>query len=80
MSASAAPDTHLCPGCEDVLVEAGRLSCPPCWFRLPKDIRDRINDAWKATRRHAPGAYRAHREAVLLALRWYHINPRKDAR
>lgn len=70
--------SHTCPGCQAVQVGAGKLSCPPCWFRLPRNIRTLVNDAWRARQRSNPGGHRAHREAVLLAVTWYGNHPRKD--
>lgn len=41
-------DDHLCPspGC-GLMVLRRQLACLKHWFQLPKDLRDRINIAYK---------------------------------
>lgn len=34
------------PGCKRSR-QYGQFSCKPCWLGLPKEIRDRIWDAWR---------------------------------
>jgi hypothetical protein len=71
-----APD-HDCPGCGAPGVPYGRLSCTPCWFRLPVPIRGRITRAWRSLTRwpHDSDLLAAHRKAVADAGEWYRDNP-----
>jgi hypothetical protein len=63
----AKPDTtHECPHPTCTRrVSRDRLACPPHWFQLPKDIRDRV---W-ATYRSGDG--HGHREAIADALDYF---------
>lgn len=60
--------THPCPGCGDVPVPRHRLSCHPCWFRLPAALRAEINAAY----RRDPDR---HMDAVAEAVAWYAEHP-----
>lgn len=63
-------DTHDCPcGCGGQ-VPRRMFACKPGWFRLPKEIRDRI---WSA---HRAGLAGKHRDAMAAAMIWYRANPR----
>lgn len=66
-----AVNTHPCPGCGEVEVAARQLSCRPCWFLLPADIRKSVNDAFRARERGVEGAVAKHRRAITEALDWY---------
>jgi hypothetical protein len=68
-------DTHGCPGDCGAQVPRHQLACKPCWFRLPKDLRDDVN---YACRRRAVDAS-SHRRALRAAMNWYHDNPRTAA-
>lgn len=63
--------THGCPGGCGAPIARHRLSCPADWFRLPRELRNRINAAY----RRDPAA---HLLAVSEALEWYRNNPRQD--
>jgi len=54
--------THACPGgCGRAGIPSYQLACRGCWYRLPRDLRERINHAW----RHSASAHLAARaEAV----------------
>lgn len=68
-------DTHKCPGGCDTDVPRARLSCRPCWYRLPVDLRATLNEAYRARGAHtAP-----HRAALRDAIEWYRNNPRPVA-
>jgi hypothetical protein len=60
--------THACPGCGKRQVPRHQLSCRPCWYRLPRDLRDRINDAYRRDRTE-------HMYAIADAAEWYRQNP-----
>lgn len=60
--------THTCPGCKSVQVPRHKLACRPCWYRLPRALRQRINDAY---RRDSA----AHRGALREAFDWYRDHP-----
>lgn len=60
--------THDCPGCKKRAVPRHQLSCKPCWYRLPKDLRDRLNNAFHRD----PGDHLA---AMTACLNWYDDNP-----
>lgn len=62
---------HPCPGCGAPGVPHHQLGCKPCWFRLPKDIRDEVNRAYRARQRDPAAHRRALREATL----WWRDNP-----
>lgn len=62
---------HLCPcGCGDQ-VPHHLLTCQVGWRRLPMEIRNRINAAY----RRDPDAHAA---AVADAYEWYRENPREQ--
>lgn len=65
-------DTHDCPGGCGRQVSPERLACRPDWYRLPKDIRDRIWREWYGA---GPGT-QTHRTAISYAYAWYRDNPR----
>lgn len=49
----------------------GDLFCRPCWFRVPKMVRDQV---WRAYREH--GTWSAeHRSAVSVAIDWLREHP-----
>lgn len=61
--------THPCPaGCGAVVLNH-RFACRPCWYRLPRDLREPIT----ATYRVDPDA---HHHAMSDAVRWYADNPK----
>jgi len=70
-----AADTHPCPGGCGAQISRERLSCPADWYRLPRELRDRINQAW---RRRFTGGGLDHARALSEAARWYRANPRVD--
>ena len=43
----------------------------PCWWRLPKHLRDAVNSGYRVRVRNP----RIHREALADALAWYRDNP-----
>lgn len=61
--------THKCPtpGCTKE-IPAHQLACTRDWFRLPVELRNRINKAWHG------GDRDAHSIALREALRWYQEN------
>jgi hypothetical protein len=69
-----AEQTHSCPGGCGAAVPRTRLSCPPCWFRLPKPLRDDITAAYR--NRFADSL--THARALSAASRWYRANPKGD--
>lgn len=65
--------THTCPcGC-GAAIARHLLSCRQGWFRLPKELRDRINAAWRRDRA-------AHAAAIRDALDFYRDNPPRTER
>lgn len=62
--------THKCPGCDRTDIPRALLACRPCWWRLPLDLRNRINAA------HQAGPPIDHLRAVGEAARWYRDNPK----
>lgn len=65
---TAAPALHECPGplCT-TQVRRDRLTCPPCWRKVPAPLRAAV---WAAWGRHGEGAGSpAHRAAVDAAIR-----------
>jgi hypothetical protein len=60
---------HDCPGCGDVSIPSGQVACRPCWYRLPKSIRDQIWDIPVGTFGHLRAVARAHT--------WYRENPKE---
>lgn len=68
-------DTHLCPGRCGAPVPRTKLSCKPCWFRLPKPLRDDITAAYR--NRFTDSL--THARALSAASQWYRANPREDA-
>lgn len=61
--------THACPGGCGAQIPRHKLSCRTDWYRLPKALRDRINDAYRRDRA-------AHRQALVEAVEWYAEHPR----
>ena len=70
---SAPTTTHACPGGRGAQVARHMYACKPCWFRLPRNLRDAISNAWLR------GDYPAHRIAMADAAQWYADHPRTDA-
>lgn len=66
--------THPCPGGCGAAVARAQLSCKPCWFRLPKPLRDDVNAAYRK-RRAEP---LVHMRAIAAASQWYRANPNGD--
>ena len=66
--------THDCPGGCGAQVPHHQLACKPCWFRLPKPLRDDVNIGY---RRRATDAAVSHRRALRDAFAWYRGNPRE---
>lgn len=64
-------DTHGCPGDCGARVPRHQLACKPCWYRLPKPLRDAVNGAY----RHRQQNPAAHRSALAAAMDWYRRNP-----
>jgi hypothetical protein len=62
---------HPCPGCQAPGVPHSQLACKPCWWRLPKHLRDAVNSGYRVRVRNP----RIHREALAAALAWYRDNP-----
>lgn len=60
--------THTCPGRCEREVANHMFACPPCWSRLPRDLRQPINDNYLRDPR-------AHMLAMADAQRWYRENP-----
>lgn len=58
---------HKCPGGCGALVPYARLSCAPCWAKLPQVLKDEVNVAY---RRRASDPLR-HLRAVRAACDWY---------
>lgn len=61
------PAVHKCPGRCGALVPAHHLACKPCWFRLPRDLRDAVTRAYQRRGTHP----REHRTALAAAFVWY---------
>ena len=57
------------PACE-ARISRSKYACTPDWFALPKEIRDRINTAW---RNGGPAAILtdAYRNATAAAQAWW---------
>lgn len=64
---------HDCPieGCQ-VKVAAGKLLCSTHWWKVPIDMRARINVAWKGVQQNLAGAREIHRQAMKEAIA--HVN------
>jgi hypothetical protein len=60
-----APATHSCPGGCGEQVRRSHFACPPCWDRLPLDLRRPIIRAYWA------GQHEEHSRAMVIAMRWY---------
>lgn len=66
------PSTHPCPcGCGQG-IQRHRLACAPGWYRLPAELRQAINAAYRGRARDPGG----HRRLVAEALAWYRNNAR----
>lgn len=63
---------HPCPGGCGAAVPRTKLSCRACWYRLPKPLRDDIEDAYRL---RFYGGGLAHAQALAAASRWYRANP-----
>jgi hypothetical protein len=63
--------THLCPRCGAVGVPQHQLSCKPCWWKLPADLRNAVNGTYRARTSGGADAVAAHRRAITAALDWY---------
>jgi hypothetical protein len=68
-------DVHACPGRCGGEARHARLACKPCWFRLPKPLRELVGSAYR--RRSSDPV--AHMRAVHAAVDWYRDNPREQA-
>jgi len=63
--------SHTCPAPEcSRQVPAHQLACRTDWYRLPKDLRDRV---WAAYYGPGPGSDE-HNDVVREAVEWYHAN------
>jgi hypothetical protein len=62
--------SHPCPSCR-AAIPPRLFACRPCWFRLPLDIRDRINFGY-GDRQANPTA---HRRAMAEGTAWFRANP-----
>lgn len=54
-------------------VQAGKLMCPPCWRKVPRDLQRKVYLAWSAWRKDfssddAMKAYDQARENALAAI------------
>lgn len=67
-------NTHACPGGCGKQIPQQRLSCQLDWYRLPRELRDEINAAYRNRGRNRL----AHVRALQKAYAWYHGNPRID--
>lgn len=65
-----ATDTHPCPADCGQEVPHHRYACRADWYRLPREIRDRI---WAAHRGQLAGE---HSDAMAAARVWYAQHPR----
>lgn len=65
------PPSHECPGGCGARVIGQRLACSSCWFRLPREVRIRVNENYRRS---------AERHAIVVheAYTWYHNNPLSD--
>ena len=63
--------SHKCPAprCNRQVPE-DRLACRNDWYRLPKDIRDRVWAAWFG----GGAGTDEHTEAIMEATAWYRAN------
>ena len=63
--------THQCPAPRcNRQVQEDRLACRTDWYRLPKDLRDRVWAAWYGGGAGSP----EHSEVVREAIEWYRAN------
>jgi hypothetical protein len=72
MTGSGGPGarTHTCPGeCGITNVPFSRFACRNCWWKLPAEIRVRINITYRA--RGSADGRRAHAQALADGHRWY---------
>lgn len=81
MNTPTTDTTHECPcGCRG-RVPRHQLACKPGWFRLPRHLRNAVNDTYY-TRTHTrdpdkrSAAVVAHRKALEMAFDWYERHPR----
>ena len=65
-----APPMQPCPVC-GTMMRAGLVACKTDWYRLPEEIRDRVNRNF--TPKSDPTA--AYVQAVNDALAWFAANP-----
>lgn len=63
---------HDCPGGCGTQVPYHQLACKLCWGRLPRVLRDDINDQWRLRRLRRPNR---HAQAIRAASLWYRRNP-----
>lgn len=75
------PSGHRCPcGCGERIAR-NKLACKVGWYRLPAELRDLVNSAWRAISEargdEAKATARArHMLAVGRAVDWYRDHPR----
>lgn len=60
---------RACPGCRVRQVQGQLPSCRSCWDRVPKQLRDRVDVAYRVGTARELGA------AVRHALEWFRRNP-----
>jgi hypothetical protein len=62
-----------CPGCGARQVRSGRLLCKPCWFTVPKELRDRVWFWWDSFQhqgdRNARAKYASAAAAAIASVR-----------
>lgn len=62
---------HDCPGDCGLRIARNMLSCHSCWYRLPGNLRGRLNAAYPQRQKNPA----AHRDALTGCLKWYRDNP-----
>lgn len=68
--------TDTCPRCH-AKIRPGLVGCKPCWYALPKEIRDRINEHYTPRQTLLTATAEYHR-ALRDALTWFRDNPVSD--
>jgi hypothetical protein len=64
--------THACPGGCGRRVPRDLFACSACWYRLPAELRQAINDTYRPGR-----VSREHAAALAGACHWFDSHPRK---
>lgn len=63
--------SHDCPGGCGARVAGTKLTCHPCWDRLPRPLQRITRNAWRGT----PHDRRPYLNACAAVLRWYRAHP-----